>query len=288
MNSKFTSFLFLLFCFTANAQRVDTVKCGFISAGKLKVYYCERGQGPAVVLLHAGFLDMQQWKKEVSVLSKDHRVITMDLPGHGLSTGVDTVTTISKVIDVLVNQLQVSNATFIGISLGSSCVIDYALDHPQKIKKLVLCSPGLNGWQDVLKMDTLSKKLFMRPDTFVDTQEPEPVTRNFVHYWLDGPYRDKAPVDTAVRGYIYRTALAKITTHQNSGPLLDKRKAAKRIRQIRKPVMILYGSLDIPFTANVARYLQKNIRGSKIKIVQNAAHFFNFEKPGEISAVIDQ
>ena len=160
--------LFLLFVFTKQlcAQNSSVRSCGYLPAGKLKIYYCEQGAGPAVILLHAGFLDMHIWDNQVDSLSKTHRVILMDLPGHGQSGGIDTTIRIADVINQLMKHLKVATASFAGISLGATCAVDFAIAYPEKTSKLVLLSPGLNGWEHVLKSDTISKRQFLRDDIF--------------------------------------------------------------------------------------------------------------------------
>jgi pimeloyl-ACP methyl ester carboxylesterase len=276
----YLTILFFAVChLSLAAQTPDTQKCGFVAAGKLKVYYCEKGKGPAVIFLHAGFLDRHQWDEQLTSLSKTNHVITMDLPGHGQTIGTDTSIRIAEVINRLMLQLNVSSASLVGMSLGATCAVDFALAYPGKTARLLLCSPGLNGWQDVMKMDSLSKRLFIRADTFFDTKEPEPITENYVHFWLDGPFRKAAPVDSSVRGYVYRTALTKIQKGARSGPVFDRKKAAKRVQLIRKPVTIIYGNLDIPFTMHVANYLRKKIKGSQLRVIDGTGHLFSLEKP---------
>jgi pimeloyl-ACP methyl ester carboxylesterase len=276
-------FFILFFCFTSvertMAQTVAAKTCGYFSAGKLKIYYCEQGKGPAIIFLHAGVLDMHMWDKQADSLAKDHRVISMDLPGHGQTIGTDTSIRISEVINLLMKRLNVPIASFAGISLGAACTIDFAIAHPEKVLRLVLCSPGVNGWEDVMKSDTLSKRVFVRSDTFLNTNAPDLVTENFVHYWLDGPYRDAAPVDASVRAYVFNTALDKTKRRIPGGPVFDKRKAAKRVSLIRKPVLILYGSLDIPFISQISNYLHKKIKNSQVQVIDAAAHLFVLEKP---------
>ena len=273
------SFFSFIWCVPSFEQGPDTQKCGFISAGKLNIYYCEQGHGRAIFFLHAGFLDMQQWKQQVTWLAKNHRVITLDLPGHGNSTGTDTTIRIAEVINQVMNSLQIASASFVGMSLGASCAVDFALSHPERVSKLLLCSPGLSGWQDVMSLDTLSKRLFLRSDSFADTHDPELITENFVHFWLDGPYRKTAPVDSAVRGYVFRTAAAKMHKGVGIGPVFDRKKAAKRVYLIHKPVLILYGNLDIPFIVNVSLYLHKKIKGSQLGMIGGTGHLFSLEKP---------
>jgi pimeloyl-ACP methyl ester carboxylesterase len=272
--------LFIIVCCIASfAQTPDVQKCGYASAGKLRVYYCEKGKGPAVIFLHAGFLDRHQWDQQLSSLSGTNRVIVMDLPGHGQTIGSDNSIRIAEVINRLMMQLKISSASLVGMSLGATCAVDFALAYPGKTARLLLCSPGLNGWQDVMKMDSVSKRLFIRSDTFFDTKESEPITDNYVHFWLDGPFRKTAPVDSSVRGYVYRTALTKIQKSAGYGPVFDRKKAAKRVQLIRKPVTIIYGSLDIPFTMHISKYLNKTIKGSQLRVIDGVGHLFSLEKP---------
>ena len=243
------------------------------------MYYCEKGKGQAVIFLHAGFLDRHQWDQQVTSLSKTNRVIVMDLPGHGQTIGTDTSIRIAEVINRVMMQLNIQKVSLVGMSLGATCAVDFALAYPGKTSRLLLCSPGLNGWQDVMKMDSLSKRLFVRSDTFFDTKDPEPITENYVHFWLDGPFRKAAPVDSSVRGYVYRTALAKVQKGAKVGPIFDRKKAAKRVQLIRKPVTIIYGSMDIPFTMHVSNYLNKKIKGSQLRVISGTGHLFSLEKP---------
>ncbi|MEO8173527.1 MAG: alpha/beta hydrolase [Sediminibacterium sp.] len=264
---------------TSSAQTPLTQKCGFVAAGKLKIYYCEQGKGPAIIFLHAGFLDSHQWDQQIASLSKTYRVITLDLPGHGQTLGADTSIRIAEVINRVMVQLQVARASLVGMSLGATCAVDFALTYPGKTSRLLLCSPGLNGWQDVMKMDSMSKRLFIRSDTFFDTKDPEAITSNYVHFWLDGPFRNTALVDSSVRRYVYSTAIAKIRKSATSGPVFARKKAAKRVQLIRKPVTIIYGNLDIPFIMHVSEYLNKKIKGSQLRVINGTAHFFSLEKP---------
>lgn len=273
----------LLACFFfAPGVRAD---CGYVTVGKLSVYYCEQGKGSPVVLVHAGFLDRHEWDKQVAALAAGHRVITIDLPGHGRSFGVDTTINIGEVLRRTMRKLNVAAASFVGISLGASCLIDFALAHPEMVSRLVLCSPGVTGWQGVIRLDTLSRRLLLRTDMYADTHDAGLITENFLHVWLDGPFRSIAPVDSSVRNYVSRAVYDRVSTKKGSGPVFGKRTAAKRLKQIRKPTLILYGTLDIPFVTETSKYIHAAIRGSQLRSL-NAAHLVNLESPELVTRYI--
>src|SRR5215468_2634973 len=62
-----------------------TADSRFIPVGGLTVHYRDRGQGPAVVMLHGSNASLHTWEPWVAGLREHYRTITLDLPGHGLT-----------------------------------------------------------------------------------------------------------------------------------------------------------------------------------------------------------
>lgn len=60
----------------------------FLDVEGLRIHYREQGQGPTLLLLHGSNSSLFTWEGWVRELSENYRVITLDLPGHGL-TGPD-------------------------------------------------------------------------------------------------------------------------------------------------------------------------------------------------------
>ena len=108
------------------------------------IAWCEAGQGAPVLLIHGVGLNADAWEPQVHTLSNRHRVIAIDLPGHGQSDLLpdgaeltDYVTAIAGVIDAL----GISPAPVVGHSMGALIALGLALDHPQMIASVV----SLNG-----------------------------------------------------------------------------------------------------------------------------------------------
>ena len=85
-----------------------------------KISYSDSGKGNAIVLLH-GFLENQtMWQDLVPELSKKHRVITIDLLGHGETECLGYVNSMednADVIQAVLSKLRIRKATFIGHSM---------------------------------------------------------------------------------------------------------------------------------------------------------------------------
>ena len=131
-----------------NGEKKDTLQYLFTEVGGLRVRYADRGFGDSVVLLLHGFGgDLDNWMFNLDSLAEKHRVLALDLPGHGQSvkTNVDPslsgmATFVSKFLDVL----SVSSVHVVGHSMGGAIAMQLASDSPETVKSLgLICSAGL-------------------------------------------------------------------------------------------------------------------------------------------------
>ena len=131
-----------------NGEKRDTLQYLFTEVGGLRVRYADRGFGDSVVLLLHGFGgDLDNWMFNLDSLAEKHRVLALDLPGHGQSvkTNVDPslsgmATFVRKFLDVL----SVSSVHVVGHSMGGAIAMQLASDSPETVKSLgLICSAGL-------------------------------------------------------------------------------------------------------------------------------------------------
>ncbi len=105
------------------------------------IYYECHGSGPAVVLLH-GFLESStMWKRLIPELSARHTVIVPDLPGHGQSEvlgEVHSMEDMAKMLNALLDNLQIPSAAFIGHSMGGYVLLAFAELFSEKAKSVLL------------------------------------------------------------------------------------------------------------------------------------------------------
>jgi pimeloyl-ACP methyl ester carboxylesterase len=111
-------------------------------AGK-PVNVIDMGEGPAIVFVHGLSGSWPNWLEQLPVFARDHRVITMDLPGFGHSpmpTETITISLYARILDGLLETLQVSAATLVGNSMGGFVSTELAIAFPQRVERLVLIS----------------------------------------------------------------------------------------------------------------------------------------------------
>ena len=106
-----------------------------------KINYTDQGKGTAVVLLH-GFLENQSmWKAFIPELVKKHRIITIDLLGHGETECLGYVHTMEDQADMVhhvLHELKIRKAILIGHSMGGYVALAFAELYPDNVKGIVL------------------------------------------------------------------------------------------------------------------------------------------------------
>jgi pimeloyl-ACP methyl ester carboxylesterase len=109
-----------------------------------RVHYRDQGNkaGPALVLVHGSNASLHTWEPWVSILGADYRIITMDLPAHGLTGATPDKDYGSEAqlqtVDALVTLLGVDNFTLGGNSMGGGVTWQYTLAHPEKVNAMIL------------------------------------------------------------------------------------------------------------------------------------------------------
>lgn len=113
----------------------------FIEHRGVPVHYTDKGKGSTIILLH-GFLEsVSMWNDYSTELSKEYRVICIDLPGHGRSDCIGYVHTMEEMADVIkavADHLRLKRYHLIGHSMGGYVALAFAEAHPDIPKSTTL------------------------------------------------------------------------------------------------------------------------------------------------------
>lgn len=106
-----------------------------------RIYFEDSGEGQTIVLLHGFTESLNIWKQFVMSLSKEFRIITIDLPGHGKSdclAEVHSMELLAAVVhDVLAN-LNVRQCVMVGHSMGGYTTLEFAAKYPDMLKGICI------------------------------------------------------------------------------------------------------------------------------------------------------
>ena len=148
----------------------------------LKMYYEVRGpqRGRPIVFLHGAFSNIESdFGKILPTLAKTRQVIAIEAQGHGRTADIDRPLTYEQMADdvaELLRQLRITNADFVGYSMGGGTAMYIAIRHPELVRKLVYAG-GASYDPDGYYSEVLEGEKKMTPDAFVGTPWLKTYTR---------------------------------------------------------------------------------------------------------------
>ena len=156
-NMKTTAFflsllLTMLLSGVVSGQQKPTT--GYAPVNGLKMYYEIHGSGEPVVLLHGAFMAISNdfhWTEWIGELSKTRKVIAIEMQGHGRTADIKRDFSYDYLADdvaALLDYLNIPSADIVGYSLGGGVALNFAIRHPNKVRKVVSISAVLrrDGW----------------------------------------------------------------------------------------------------------------------------------------------
>jgi pimeloyl-ACP methyl ester carboxylesterase len=109
----------------------------------LSMYFEEHGAGEPLVLLHGGVAGSEIWAPMLPALAEGRRVIALDLQGHGRTAEIDRPLRpelLAGDVAALIEHLGLERADVLGYSLGGTVAFRLAVEHPERVRRLILVS----------------------------------------------------------------------------------------------------------------------------------------------------
>jgi 3-oxoadipate enol-lactonase len=248
---------------------------GFAQVNGAEIYYEVKGTGQPLLLLHGMPLDSRMWDEQTEGLSRDFKVIRFDFSGCGKSGVHDEDYSFTDDIKTLLEFLEIEQTTILGFSVGGQIAIDFTLEHPEKVRSLILASSGLPGWN---KMDSYREAFNENLRSQYEKGDLQEITDAMAGGWVTGPTRTKS--STEVQEKFKAMAVHNLSRKKGKGNLrLPDYKAIDKVEQIEIPVLLITSEHDFPMFSEIAGFLNKSISGSSKVSIPNTAHMLNMEEP---------
>ncbi len=256
---------------------------GHASVDNGKLFYEIEGDGPCVVLIHAGFLDSRMWDEQFKLLSDKYRVVRYDVRGFGRSDIAKTRFSDAKDLHDLLKQLSISKASIIGVSNGGRIAFDFAVSYPEMLEKLVLVAPGIRGY----KVSGPEEEALW--NQFEESMKPQEVADK------EGRAKDAVEMDVnawasaqspASRTLIFGIAMDNFhVQRENPWKLQDSPEppSFQRLSEIHAPTLFIVGDRDVPAQVLMVENIYRQMPGSKRILIPGADHIANMSKQKEFN-----
>lgn len=248
------------------------------------------GDGPSVVLLHAGVADRRAWSRvaeDLNALGAD--VVSYDRRGFGETPGTEASFKHTDDLRDVLEQASVGPAWLVGNSQGGRIALDLALTDPQRVAGLVVMAPAISGAPDKEDddLDPVTRAISEELDEAEDSGDLDRVNELEARLWLDGPAGPAGRVKGDARGLaLQMNAIALIAAQPEDGGGGDL-DTWSRLEEIETPTTVVWGELDIPIIIAECRTLAERLPNAAEPVeLAGVAHLPALEDPGVVTATV--
>ncbi len=267
----------------------------FVDVDGLSVHY--RDEGPAtstmhdsvpLVLLHGTGASLLTWNGWATDLTKDHRVIRLDLPAYGL-TGPNknndySIAYYARFLHDFLTKLGVSYCDLGGNSLGGGIAWRYALAHPNAVRNLILIDAG--GYPLQSKSVPIAFRLARVPilkDLLVNITPRSLIEKSIRNVYADSSRVTDALIDQymdmALREGNRKAFISRTPTSMSDSTYL-------KIPTLRQRTLVLWGAKDFLIPVDNAYHFHHDLPNDTLVIMPNAGHVPMEELPKESVRII--
>jgi 3-oxoadipate enol-lactonase len=240
------------------------------------------GAGEAVLLAHAIGCDHRMWDDLAARLAKRFRVVAIDARGHGRSPVPPRPYTLADLADdarALLDRLGIARAHWVGLSMGGMIGQAFALQHPQRLGRLVIANStasygpeGRSMWQARAKLvqegglaairDTVAARYFSEEFRSRNAAQVNAVMQRFL--------------ETPAEGYLgCCDAIADLDF-------------AAALGRIRARTLVIAGEADAGTPPAMSQAIADAIPGARLAVIRGAAHLSAAEAPEEFGRLVTE
>jgi len=264
----------------------------FVRLDGFNLHYRDEGSRnkPVLVLIHGVVASLHTWDAWLPAFASDYRVIRFDVPGFGLTgpphSGEYSAERMLKVLDLLLDHLDVSKASIVGNSLGGYIAWNYALLKPERVEKLVLIDPAGYPMAKVpwmiasaaLPGATLAMPLWMPRALIAEGikqvyGEPARIQPGVVDRYYD---LSRRPGNRLAMMKIFRLLLQVNRDELHTTPV--------RVAAIQAPTLLLWGARDRWISPSHVPLWQRDLPAIQVQVYADVGHVPMEEIPARSAA----
>lgn len=263
--------------------------------GGIRMHYREEGapNGPPLLLIHGFSASLHTWEPWVERLGDDFKIISLDLPGHGLTRAPAgysaSIEAFRDAVHAFTEQRGLEHFALAGSSMGGNVAWEYALAHPEQVDALILVDAS--GWEDS------RAEAADEPQVFKLLRNPVlgPLLRDLDNSRLIRQGLEASFVDTSLVGndMVQRYSdLSRAPGHRDIllqmtlGFRARNYATPERLAALTVPVLIFTGDSDRLVPPEHARQFNEAIRGSQLVTFRATGHIPQEERPDESAAAV--
>ena len=297
---KFIPFIILLLVFEGcktkeplhkiKTESVYSAETKSVDIGDEKIHYIEKGNGPPVIMVHGAISDYDVWALQMDTIAINHRAIAISRryawpnrqPEKGESFDC-SVESHSNDLVKFMEALDIPSAHLIGHSYGAMIILRTAIDHPQKVRSLVLGEPIVEALlSGSVKGDSLITDFQNDTDVAVSLYEKgdkEETIRQFLATVLGSDEAYDAVLQNIRDGWKQNLVETICISRTKDFASISR----EELEQIQAPTLLIKGEFSPAYLTLASDSLNTVIPNSTLKTLPNASHGLQGTNPSEFN-----
>lgn len=263
----------------------------FVDLPTMRIHYHDAGSGPVLLMLHGGGPGASGWsnfRQNLPVLTPHFRVLLVDQPGFGLSakpahdTPQHELT--AKVLLELIDELGIDQVTPVGNSMGGAASLEFALNNPARVDKLILMAPA-GGSLPVTSeypthAGTVLTSYYSGPGASLQR------TKHLVDaLTFDGDAVPEELIRERYEAAIEPEAMAYNARMFKNWPTMGPQQW-KRIGELTHETLLIWGREDRVLTLDSSLHMLHQMRNARLHVIPNCGHWCQLEARHEFEQQI--
>lgn len=281
------SLLFSCFLFTGCSKQQpekDTPpELQYFDAPNAKIAFRTYGQGEPLLMCMGYSANMDIWDTSlIDLLKQKYKVTVFDYRGMGYSTNTDTsftINTLAEDLNGLCDFLQLKKANIMGWSMGGYVAQSFAINHPEKVNKLILYATDLG---DTIAIPPDQEILELLADTLATPAQI--MGTLFPSKWVETHPNLEKYFSNAKEPLNYKTI--KLQDAASSIWLSPGGGSAGHLHKLKMPTLIISGDMDVVVPYKNSEMLSDSIASSTLIKMNDGGHGLMFQYPETVGRYI--
>lgn len=240
--------------------------------------WVDRGVGEPVFLLHSLGTDRALWRHQADALANEYRVVAPDLRGHGETeapAGRYSLDMLGMDLIAVADAAGVDSFHLVGISLGGQIALWAAINHPGRLRSVVLSNTAAQigtseGWQERISV--------------VLDGGMAGISEAVVGRWFADGFAQRHPGRFARAVQVFESTDPE--GYVGCCHALADADLRGAVEKVTVPTLLIGGERDVSTPLSDVLWLHERIAGSRLEILPGVAHLPNLENPEKYSALL--
>jgi 2-hydroxy-6-oxonona-2,4-dienedioate hydrolase/2-hydroxy-6-oxo-6-(2'-carboxyphenyl)-hexa-2,4-dienoate hydrolase len=265
----------------------------YCDAKGMRTRYVEAGSGEPLILLHGSGGHAESFSRNVVPLGEHFHTYAIDMAGHGYTDRHPSLGGTDGIVDHLLrfmDTLGIQRPHIAGESLGGAAAARLALEHPDRINKLVFVTgAGLEMGEEADKLAAPGRESLQRLSAAATGNPTRETIRDRLSWLFVDPEKSITDELVEVRYQIYKRRAALDAAAGGPPPRaagVGVRLTPERLREIKAPFFFLWTDHNPSMPWQVAEMAHKQVPGSRFHVIRGAGHWPQYEQTEEFNRLL--